>query len=326
MSALAASFPDCHHHRDPVDDGFHPAPEKGDGGFDGDHGRVPLRQGLRIHYCEGVDRHDSVCEAHLTPGLALYVFLAGKPDARLGGQPLLPDLPGGGGGAQATLIARTRPEVLERRGRVGQHTRKVAITVSADWLADSQMALTGDGLDIGAFADRHLAQVSWRPDPALTAAAARLLDITPHTRPFHRLRLESRAVDLLAETFSRLADTGPGAGSGRLRACDVQRVRRVEDFLAAAGPATPTPTLGDLAACAGVSVSTLQRLFQAVHGVSPVEFIRRRTLDLAREALLRDGISVKEAAFRAGYTSAANFSTAFRRQFGEPPGAVAQRG
>jgi AraC-like DNA-binding protein len=39
----------------------------------------------------------------------------------------------------------------------------------------------------------------------------------------------------------------------------------------------------------------------------------------AREALERDGMSVAQAAYIAGYTSAANFATAFRRFFGTTP-------
>jgi AraC-like DNA-binding protein len=42
-------------------------------------------------------------------------------------------------------------------------------------------------------------------------------------------------------------------------------------------------------------------------------------LGAVRIALERKGISVNEAAHRAGYTSAAKFATAFRRQFGVAP-------
>ena len=45
------------------------------------------------------------------------------------------------------------------------------------------------------------------------------------------------------------------------------------------------------------------------------------TLDYftARDAMERDGISVAEAAYDAGYSSPANFSTAFKRMFGLSP-------
>jgi len=53
--------------------------------------------------------------------------------------------------------------------------------------------------------------------------------------------------------------------------------------------------------------------------MSAFKYIRQRNLERAMVALDRDRISVKEAAFLAGYSSAANFSTAFRKAFGRTP-------
>ncbi|CAM5502008.1 AraC family transcriptional regulator OS=Stutzerimonas stutzeri OX=316 GN=CXK95_03430 PE=4 SV=1 [Stutzerimonas stutzeri] len=55
------------------------------------------------------------------------------------------------------------------------------------------------------------------------------------------------------------------------------------------------------------------------------EYQRARRLLQARQALEREGISVNEAAWRAGYNSAANFATAFKRQFGISPRQVRGR-
>jgi len=56
---------------------------------------------------------------------------------------------------------------------------------------------------------------------------------------------------------------------------------------------------------------------QVVHSV--FEYVRKRRLERARDALVAEAISVTEAATNAGYTSSANFSTAFKRAFGVPP-------
>jgi AraC-like DNA-binding protein len=70
---------------------------------------------------------------------------------------------------------------------------------------------------------------------------------------------------------------------------------------------------------AGMSVNTLQRIFRMVHNTTVFDYVRARKLHRAREALERDGASVAEAAYIAGYASAANFATAFRRFFGTSP-------
>lgn len=291
--------------------------------FEGEHGKLPLRRGLSVHFCTGTDRHDHVAEAELPAGLALYLFLAGRPDATLGGRPLLPELPGGGQGPQAVLVSRAQPELLVRRSHYGNYASKVAITVSADWLADSGLDIKGDGCDIGAFAQRHMAQMSWHADRGLSAAADYILHASPFTGALSRLHLESRVIELLARAFSHVAGSLPALEAGTLKIRDRQRVRRVEDFILE-GNHQGNFTLAELADHAGVSVSTLQRLFVAVHGISPVDYIRRARLEQARQALRFEGISVKEAAFRAGYSTTANFSTAFRRQYGYPPGVETQ--
>jgi len=75
----------------------------------------------------------------------------------------------------------------------------------------------------------------------------------------------------------------------------------------------------------GVNATTLQRQFRALHGMTLFEYQRTRRLLQARQALERDGVSVNEAAWLAGYNSPANFATAFKRQFGISPKQVRAR-
>ena len=69
----------------------------------------------------------------------------------------------------------------------------------------------------------------------------------------------------------------------------------------------------------GMHVSTLQRHFRLQYGTSVVECARDARLLRARRALERDRVSVGQAAELAGYSSPANFATAYRRRFGVPP-------
>lgn len=78
-------------------------------------------------------------------------------------------------------------------------------------------------------------------------------------------------------------------------------------------------TMQTIASHAGLSVNTVQRLFRAVHKTTVFDYARDRKLQRARQALEAGGISVAQAAFIAGYASAANFATAFKRRFGMTP-------
>jgi AraC-like DNA-binding protein len=68
-----------------------------------------------------------------------------------------------------------------------------------------------------------------------------------------------------------------------------------------------------------MSPSTLQRVFKQCLGMTVGEFMRIRRLERARAELAAGACRVGEAAYRAGYRSAANFATAFRQEFGFPP-------
>ncbi len=84
-------------------------------------------------------------------------------------------------------------------------------------------------------------------------------------------------------------------------------------------------SLAQIAARACISVNTLQRHFRAMWGTTVAQYLRERKLARARLALEVDGVSVTQAAWLAGYNSAANFATAFRRRFGMTPGQVRAR-
>jgi AraC-like DNA-binding protein len=80
---------------------------------------------------------------------------------------------------------------------------------------------------------------------------------------------------------------------------------------------------GDLAARAGLSETHYRRLFQKLTGNSPGEFLAACRTALAK-ALLADGLSVKETAYRVGYGDPAYFSRVFARYAGMSPRAFAE--
>lgn len=282
--------------------------------YEGTCGHVSLRTGLRMHYCDGVDLQNFSTSGDTLPGLVFYYFLHGVPEATIGGVDLVPEDERAGVAVHGLVMNRLRPEILERFGRTGRRVRKVAVGVTGDWLADSGLSLRGDGVDFDRFTADHMARLHWQPGRRVADLSERIFEVTPYTEACRSLYLESRVLDLVAETLTLFVDAPCAAP---LRAVDRRRLRRIEDFLEASDQ--PAVSLDRLAREAGVSLSTLQRLFRGVHGMSASEYIRRRNLERARAALDQQGLSVKQAAFLAGYTDAGNFAKAFRRHFGRVP-------
>jgi AraC-like DNA-binding protein len=77
-------------------------------------------------------------------------------------------------------------------------------------------------------------------------------------------------------------------------------------------------TLVELASQVHLSPFHLHRLFRAVVGVPPHEFVARARMRLALE-LLADGCSVTDVAAATGYATPSGFSSAFKRRVGVPP-------
>jgi transcriptional regulator GlxA family with amidase domain len=77
--------------------------------------------------------------------------------------------------------------------------------------------------------------------------------------------------------------------------------------------------ISQLARQAGISRRSFNTHFRRAFGMSAADYLRTRRLELARDAMIQQGISVNEAAWIAGYGNPANFATAFRRHFGHAP-------
>ncbi len=79
------------------------------------------------------------------------------------------------------------------------------------------------------------------------------------------------------------------------------------------------PTVGELAATAGMSESALNAGFRALFGGSVYEILRDERLEHARIALETTDTPVKQIAFRVGYNHVTNFINAFTTRYGTSP-------
>lgn len=78
-------------------------------------------------------------------------------------------------------------------------------------------------------------------------------------------------------------------------------------------------SLQELALRIGVSVSTIKGLFQSYAGVPPKKYYTdMRGIEALR--LLEEGLELGQIAEKMNYSSVNYFSTAFKKQFGMPPG------
>ena len=86
-----------------------------------------------------------------------------------------------------------------------------------------------------------------------------------------------------------------------------------------ASPDDETPSIADLAARLGVSERHLRRIFAAVHGVTPLQYLQTRRLLLAKQLLTDTRLPVSQVALASGFRSLRRFNAAFADNYRMSP-------
>lgn len=280
---------------------------------------MQLRPGLVLHRTRVCDLYDMQTSVWLNPALKLTLVIDGATDMAFGTREFRFGPQRDGRGRlrhQATLLSLAEPDRFRRQWRRGRHESKVSLTLLPEWL-EQEAVDDGPAVErLRAFRRCHLAVAQWEPSARAVGLAHQIVHAPPLTAPLARLYLESRAIELVAEALAVVAGA-PVPEAPTLSTREHRRLRELCDLLDR-GEADGW-SLADIARHVGMSATTLQRAFRRFSGQTLSGYVRGRKLDHARDALERDGVSVAQAAALAGYTTAANFATAFRRRYGTTP-------
>jgi AraC-like DNA-binding protein len=274
------------------------------------------RSGLLVHAADTHEIHDLTTKILLKPALVISIALEGHIDVSCGGLNFTLGPRNGGTAAEGRIWSLSRPDHLTRSARRGSRTRKVNISIEPDWFEAETDGL-GDTAALYGMVRTHLAMREWQPSKRAFLLAEQIIN-PPRDEPLLRaLYVESRAIELVAEAVRQLAGEHAMPEPAPLSTRHLLRARRICDYVESR--IDQPLTLAEIAVAVGVSASSLQRLFKQAFGMTVIEFVRSRRLLRARDALEREGVSIAEAAHVAGFTSPANFATAFKRAFGAPP-------
>ena len=156
-------------------------------------------------------------------------------------------------------------------------------------------------------------------DSELQAAAMQLLVAATRGDPEDPLLLEAGVHRIAAHLGHRDAESAGPVRGGLSWAAR----RRVEEMIAAAleDDRAPSPTLGQMADAARLSVNYFIRAFRQQTGVTPHRHVVLRRLERGIALLKAPGATVAEVADSVGFASPAHFVATFRRTLGVTPGA-----
>lgn len=133
--------------------------------------------------------------------------------------------------------------------------------------------------------------------------------------PLRDIMLKAGLIRLLGNLA--LARDAPG---GATRPARLLRALAIIDQ----NSADPTLSIDAIARAAGVSHSTLRRMFLEHLKMAPIEYLQDLRLARAHDFLAKTALGVKEIAAQVGYADPLYFSRAFRRRYGRPPSALQQ--
>ncbi|MEQ9554241.1 MAG: AraC family transcriptional regulator [Rhodospirillales bacterium] len=284
------------------------------------HGRMNNMRGhsgLFVHATDTVEAHDLLAEWDMSPACTVAVMLEGDLVVKLDGFAVR--LGPGDGGAKATghIWSLTKTSKMVRLSRKGTRVRKVIVTVPWDWidriLADKDLP----NRNLARFAATHRGYATWQPSAHAVALAEQIINPSRSPAALAQMSAESRAIEILREALESLIADSPEQPHGAPGTKVQAKAQTVRAYLRAhlADP----PTLKAMGRDLGMSVGAMQGAFKAVYGRTIADYSRELRLQRAREAIERDGVSVAQAAYDAGYSNPANFSTAFKRLFGLSP-------
>lgn len=279
-----------------------------------------LQSFLNIHTTDTVSMRDATVQFPVNAAVTVAIVLRGRVRGAFDHVPFDLD-------ARAQPVgfiwALSQPVMLHRELQKGDDVSKVMISAKYDWVVNRVCNRDGRHAAIDDFIHAGISVRQWQPSRRVIALADQLLYPPTDDPLFRDLYAESRGLEIFAEALGSLG-TITGEASVEPDALDhYQKAREIRDYIA--GHILDDLTLSGLSEQLGMSITSLQRSFKKAYGTTVKDFIRESRLIAARDAMEKDGLTIGQAAWMAGYSSPANFATAFKRIFGISPSEARDR-
>ncbi|WP_157215707.1 helix-turn-helix domain-containing protein [Flavisphingomonas formosensis] len=168
------------------------------------------------------------------------------------------------------------------------------------------------------FTDAELCRALDVGNVAIGALMRRLIQEAQHPGFGGQIVIDSIASLLLVECARQIFRAIPSDLANDRHVMEPRHLRMIEEYLDAVEAGMPQPA--DLARLCGYSTHYFAKLFRQTTGQSLGRYLIEWRLLRAQQLLAEGDLPLKEIAWRLGFSSAANFSTAFRHETGQTPG------
>ncbi|MEM8780283.1 MAG: AraC family transcriptional regulator [Cyanobacteria bacterium P01_G01_bin.49] len=153
--------------------------------------------------------------------------------------------------------------------------------------------------------------------PEMNTVLQRILNCT-YQGIIKRAFLESKVIELMSLVLDHEVAIQQGeVKKFSLKPEQIERIHYAKEILLQ--DLSNPPSLGELARQAGLNDFLLKQGFHQVFNTTVFGELRSHRLEIAKQLLAEQDISIADAGYRVGYASLASFSQAFKRKFGISP-------
>lgn len=279
----------------------------------------PLIGHLDVSVLDGVGNHHVGRPAiELSPKFQLFVYLEGEQQFYI--DDVYFHLSAGEGRdsrPKALVMNRVHKAILRHTEKPTQYLRKVMISAPVSWVEDLNAEDVERSPELADFISGHINHFLWVPSRHAIQLASEIADPPPaYSGELKTLFRKAKALELMCLACSALVEQNSEEVSHPTLSAWRQS-QKVRDFLL---ENLDLPlSITEIARETGASVSSVQRHFREHFGQTVFQFIRSKRLEKAREALEREGSTIAQAAYIAGYSDPSNFTNAYKRAFGSAP-------
>ncbi|MDC0598830.1 helix-turn-helix transcriptional regulator [Gammaproteobacteria bacterium] len=271
--------------------------------------------GLSLHYGSTLELEDSSNSTELPAGISFTLVMKGNASFAIAGERYSLRENARNPAPECCAIIIKKPDVLTRFLARNTQVTKLNIFLEKRWI---QARCNHDGQDeLSQLFNLQNKVIHWQPSKELTEQVQSVFTSSINGSLAGRLAGESMTL-ALADKFVREL-LGHAVQSKMKAEIDNKEVQQDSLHFQLLQFWIPGMSLEKIASGMHMSVSTLQRKFKEMYGITVMDYLRTRSLEKARLNLLERRISVGEAAFIAGYKHPSNFISAFKRSFGLTP-------
>lgn len=270
----------------------------------------PIRPSVHLTGCDLEYLDDERVVGSYRPSLFVGILLAGEHTGFVDGHSIATSRIG-----VPTLLGVSDQVDIRSAQRPGQTCRMSGFHVGAEFLRElgEEAGLPGCETMLDSFADGFL----WQEVEARTALRAHLLQLAenPYQGRLAQLYSESRVLSALVEVAGIFKEQRRGMPQlSRSHREHAEHARMILDNQLA-----DPPGVSELARIVGLNETSLRQAFKATFGSTIIDYLRDRRLEVARVLVRERRLSIAEIGYRVGFSSPANFATAYRRRFGLAP-------